>query len=527
MQNSIALDLNNSQARIHLINSNVMHFLGPRGTGKTQGGIGPRLMHLSSVMPRSQCVLASDTYDRLETVITGGVVSFLTTEMGLVEDQDFVVFKRPPANWIKPIIIPRKFDRAISFNTGFTVMCAGLFKDGSTNGIDAQSAIIDETKWVPESRMKSQLFKALRGQFRRWGRLPEYRSVWTFTDKYDGDIDWILDLRDKQDERLIQAVLTKAVQINEWRNKLALLVQTQASESTIYRLKAQIIEAERKLNLIRKELVYVCDAQPFENIDILGEKYYRDAKRDCESQEEYDVAILNKDPKKIKHPYYPDFTEANLYDQMDDIDQNKPLIISMDYNWRIVCVEIAQIGKRRGETFDTLNVVGSAHAEEPAAGIPEAIKNFDELMAGHRKRMVYYVYDNTAIGRDAGRKPLRDLVINELKAKKWKVKKVYIGSMTDHHSRFHKLQSWLTNRGLMAVMVNRHRADAVINSINRTGAITSAGKTKKDKKPETDMKIPARNAPHHSEAFDQLLCAVLERKMIKASTAKGTVIKGN
>jgi hypothetical protein len=52
-------------------------------------------------------------------------------------------------------------------------------------------------------------------------------------------------------------------------------------------------------------------------------------------------------------------------------------------------------------------------------------------------------------------------------------------------------------------------------SLQNAGAITSGGKTKKDKRPETDMNIPAEEATHHSEAFDQLCEGVLERKVIK------------
>ena len=75
-------------------------------------------------------------------------------------------------------------------------------------------------------------------------------------------------------------------------------------------------------------------------------------------------------------------------------------------------------------------------------------------------------------------------------------------------------------------MVNKYRADPLINSINRTGAITSSGKTKKNKKSETDMKIPAENAPHHTEAWDQVLCAVLEKKVIKPMGGRGALMRG-
>lgn len=527
MEKSNVVDLNKSQGRIHVINANVTHFLGPRATGKTQGGIGPRLLHLSKVMPRSQCVLYSDTFDRIEGVIVPAITSFLSNEMGIEEDRDFVVFKKPPPIWKKPIIEPRKYDRAITFNTGFVIIAGSAFKDGSVNGINAQSAIIDETKYVRKDRIKTQLYKALRGQFKKWGHLPEYRSVWTFTDKFEGDVEWILRLRDKQDNQLIKAVFTKGLEILQWKNELSELKSNRASDSTIYRHSLKIHEAETKLNRIRKELVYVCDADPFENIDILGEKYYRDAKRDCQSQEEYNVAILNKDPGKVEHPYYPDFDEDNQYEEMNDIQHDKPLIIAMDFNWRIVSMEIAQITKLPGSEVQSLNVIGSVHAVEPRAGIPECISLFDELMSGQHKRVVYFVYDTTIIAKDAGRDSLRDMVIKELKLRKWKVRRIYVKELLDHSTRFQKTKEWLSNKGSMPIKVNKYRGAPLINSINLCGAITSSGKTRKDKRPETNLKIPAENAPHHTEAFDILLCGVIEKGLIRPQRTTGGMLRGN
>jgi hypothetical protein len=47
----------------------------------------------------------------------------------------------------------------------------------------------------------------------------------------------------------------------------------------------------------RMDLVYYSDALPYENFENLGEKYFRDQKRDL-SAYEYEVAIENKDPDK-------------------------------------------------------------------------------------------------------------------------------------------------------------------------------------------------------------------------------------
>jgi hypothetical protein len=70
-------------------------------------------------MPRSQCLLFSDTYDRLETRIVPNIVGFLTEKMGLIEGVDFVKYKRPPEHWQKPLIPLDKYDRVISLLNRF------------------------------------------------------------------------------------------------------------------------------------------------------------------------------------------------------------------------------------------------------------------------------------------------------------------------------------------------------------------------------------------------------------------------
>ena len=76
-------------------------------------------------------------------------------------------------------------------------------------------------------------------------------------------------------------------------------------------------------------------------------------------------------------------------------------------------------------------------------------------------------------------------------------------------------QKYLTNTGQLAVRFNSGRTQPLRTSLQNAGAITSGGKTRKDKRPETDMNIPAEEATHHSEAFDQLCEGVLEHKVIK------------
>jgi hypothetical protein len=197
VDDSVQVNLHNSQALIQIINANVTYCAWQRAGGKTGGGIGPRVQRLSEIMPRSQCLLFSDTYDRPETRIVPNIISFLTDKMGLVEDVDFVKYKRPPENWQKPLIPLDKFDRVISFASGFCLCLVSLHVEGSANAFNAQAAIGDEVKFCDESEINTEVLPALRGAKEHFEHLPEYLSVWMFTDKFGPKIKWYLKKREK------------------------------------------------------------------------------------------------------------------------------------------------------------------------------------------------------------------------------------------------------------------------------------------------------------------------------------------
>ena len=125
--------LHDSQAMIQIINANTTYCAWARGGGKTGGGIGPRILRISEVMPRCQILLFSDTYERLETRIVPNIINFLQDKLGLVEDVDFVKYKKPPEHWAKPLIPLDKFEKVISFSSGMALCLVSLRVEGSAN----------------------------------------------------------------------------------------------------------------------------------------------------------------------------------------------------------------------------------------------------------------------------------------------------------------------------------------------------------------------------------------------------------
>lgn len=499
---------NENQALIHIVNANVTHCLWPRGEGKTSGGSGRRIIHLSQVMPRSQCIIYTDTFKRSEEVLIPNILNFISNEMGLIEGQDYVKFKKPPDHWVKPLIQPGKFDRVVSFATGFVLCCGASGEDGSVNGFNAQSAIIEETKFVNRKRIKSQLFKALRGSLKYFGHLPEYRSVWSFTDKFEGDIEWLLKMRDKQDVTIVNAVLS--LQLEVWR--LQKEMEQYTSTRTHYKYQKVITEKEQKLTGIRKELVYVSDGKPFANKEILGDKFYRDAKRDCDSLYEYETAILNRDPDKVQDTFYPALSrKRHQHRIMDDTDTNQPLITALDYQWRIIPLVVGQLGFLPGREYETLNIVNGIHTLHPDGGIKKTVNAFCDYYEHHQEKVVYYCFDHTAIAKRPEGDCWKDMAVKAWNNRGWIVIEVYIGRASLHDTRHEDIKNSMTAD---KVMFNEERAANPLSSIKMAGAKTVNRKTQKIKSGEKSTTNDPVKQTDYSEAFDMIVVGTLIQNKI-------------
>jgi len=502
--NSTQVNLHNSQGLIQVINANTTYCLWQRAGGKTGGGIGPRFVHLNNVMPRSQILLFSDTYDRLRKRIVPNITHFLTEKLGLIEGIDFVKYKKPPEHFEKPIIPLDDFENVISTSFGTSLCLVSLRVEGSANAYSAQAAIGDEVKYCDEQSINTEVIPALRGEAKRWQHLPEYLSVWMFTDKFGQNTKWLLAKRKKVDQEAVKAVYALQMQALQWEQEKA----QYSSSGTIAAYNKKIEEYTKAANEIRKNLLYVSEMKPYENKAAVGDRFFKIQRRIC-TPYEFNVAILNQDPDQVEQTFYPMFSSANKYAGLDDYNPELPFIVSMDYNFRIAPLPVAQVGKLPGSEYTTINFINALYTLYPE-GMKHAIKLFCEQYASHRCKEINYVFDHTAIGRNTLLTTYKDSFIQYFSEFGWIVHEHYIGEAPEHNEKYKELQEWLTNTADLAVRVNSIACEQLIKSIEQSPAIISNGITKKDKRTEKNPKFPAEDSTHFSDAFDMILIAVLQ-----------------
>lgn len=501
---SIEVDLLPSQADIITINANTTYCFWPRAGGKTTGGIGPLIQKLNEVMPRSQILIVTDTYERLENRVIPNIINFLTDKVGMLEDIDFVKYKKPPDHWDKPLIQLDKFARVISFASGMALCLVSLNVEGSANAFNAQAAIIDEAKYCKEEKINTEVIPALRGSSDKFGHLPEYLSKWYFTDKYSGKIKWLLKKRKLVDKEAVEIVRTLQNEVYRLEKEM----EEYTSQTTLNIFRKKIFDYQVKMDRIRKHLIYVSEMAPYENKPIVGDFYFKSQKRTC-STYEYDVAILNKDPDKVEHTFYPTLTNLNKYHSNKDYDITSPFFGAMDYNFRISPLPIAQCGGSPSFPQKTIRIINYFYELYPN-GIEDTVKAFCKFYDTHPKKVFHYIFDHTAIGRNPIKTTFKDTFIDAFKSCGWQVVEHYIGEAPEHDQKFEKIKAWLSKTGNDAVSINEDRCDQLILSLEQTPAMIVSGVTKKDKRTEKDLNFPAEDSTHGPDAFDQLLIGLIE-----------------
>jgi hypothetical protein len=147
-----------------------------------------------------------------------------------------------------------------------------------------------------------------------------------------------------------------------------------------------------------------------------------------------------------------------------------------------------------------------------AGGIDAAMKLWCDTFASHRDRVVYYVYDHTAIGRSPHGKSFKDRAREYLINNGWSVVEVYCGDAPDHDVKLEPINKWLLCQTDKAIRMNEARNEYLKNPL-KTDAILTGGKTKKDKSSEKSKKVPPEEATHYSDTFDQIVWGVLELEL--------------
>lgn len=310
------------------------------------------------------------------------------------------------------------------------------------------------------------------------------------------------------------------------------------------------------LRELRRSAFVVRRASTLENVDVLGEEYIRQMKRDLPPYT-FMVSILNVKIKKSNDGFYSnldiDHVHGYIPDEIDPLSQanfrtekatgiiggkkitsesyqpdlkelserndcrmdsdcinDLPLYLAFDYNANINTLVVGQVYQRDG--VETVNVIKSFYVKNERK-LRELVDDFSHYYAPKRavNRDVVYYYDATA--KQGASYALTDerfyqAVIKELERNGWNVTAIDMGVPEKHEVKHRIINNGLAGIEYPAIRINQPNNPDLIIALQLCEVSIGYQGFRKDKsqekKPETEDNLPLQQRTDFTDAFDSL-----------------------
>lgn len=310
------------------------------------------------------------------------------------------------------------------------------------------------------------------------------------------------------------------------------------------------------LRELRRSAFVVRRASTLENVDVLGEEYIRQMKRDLPPYT-FMVSILNVKIKKSNDGFYSnldiDHVHGYIPDEIDPLSQanfrtekatgiiggkkitsesyqpdlkelserndcrmdsdcvnDLPLYLAFDYNANINTLVVGQVYQRDG--LEAVNVIKSFYVKNERK-LRELVDDFSHYYAPKRavNRDVVYFYDSTA--KQGASYALTDeryyqAVIKELERNGWNVTAIDMGVPERHEVKHRIINNGLAGIEYPAIRINQPNNPDLIIALQLCEVSIGYQGFRKDKsqekKAETEDNLPLQQRTDFTDAFDSL-----------------------
>ena len=507
------LYFNFPQQRAMYIAAKDEYVVAGRGSGKTEGIIAPRLIRNVFAMPRSSGAIIGATYKQLLTRTLPSTFHALE-RMGYIRDRHYFVGRHPPKsyNFKTPYIDPFSYDHVVCWFNGSIQHLISQDRVGSTNSMSLDYLIGDEAKFLNFDRLKDETFQANRGNINYFKNCPwHHGQVFTTDMPTSQSAAWILDKVQEMDPELIRTIEQLFFHIHR-------LKQNPTSESS----KKRIASLSNDLALLRSKATLYLEFSALDNIEVLGEEFIRQMKRDLPPLV-FRTSILNERIRKVQDGFYSSLnSKVHYYDRFDnsrlddqgfdfekiqslgcrqdaDIANGQPLSIALDYGANINCLVVGQVIDN-----SELRFLKSFYVKTPRK-LKDVVSDFCDYYIYHPVKTVNFFYDATAIAQHPVMEySYKDEVIRVLQSRGWYVDEKYIGKPVAHKLKQFYWDLALKGQKYLFPTFNRFNCEYLILSMEQAGIIYGRNGFEKDKSKERDPEYPQEEATHISDAADTL-----------------------
>lgn len=512
---------NKPQRLTQLIGANTTVIVAGRRTGKTDSIAAPFVLRNMQRMPGSTGGIVVPTFKHgLTNTIPGLLAAW--KRWGFIEGIHYVVGRKPPKSFRQPIIDPKDYEHVISFYNGSVAVIISQDRPGSSNSLTLSWLLVDEAKFIDYAKLKDETLPANGGIKSYFGKHSFNHSIMILSDMPQTQKgSWFLHYRDKMDPELIKTIEATVYEI--WRIKERIRTLNARGATVPPYLKGYLRRLDRDLNKMRSVAVYYREYSSIENLQLLGENYIKQMKRDL-TPLTFQTSILCQRIGIAKDGFYSSMREGHKYDANDnqyldtlgydydfstldaradkDVDPDAPICIGMDYNANINWIVAGQPRDRR------LNVIKSFYVKFDRK-IPALVDDFCRYYVTHRNKTVVYYYDATALGSNyaVNDQDFHYNVVKEFERHGWRIESVYLGNPMHHDEKYLLINNAFAGKQRLMPFINRSNNEDLILAIQSAGVSNGRNGFRKDKSGEKLAESEEDLLEHRTDgtdAFDTL-----------------------
>lgn len=512
---------NEPQRLTQLIGANTTVIVAGRRTGKTDSIAAPFVLRNMQRMPGSTGGIVVPTFKHGLTNTLPGLFA-AWKRWGYIQGVHYVVGRKPPKSFARAIIEPSDYEHVISFYNGSVAVIISQDRPGSSNSLTLSWLLIDEAKFIDYERLKDETLPANGGIKSYFGKHSFNHSIMILSDMPQTQKgSWFLHYKEKMDEELIDTI--KATIYEIWKTKERVRRLKGEGKTVPKYLKSYLRTLDTNLNKMRSVAVYYKEYSSIENLQLLGENYIKQMKRDL-TPKTFQTSILCQRIGIAKDGFYSSMREGHKYNASDfeyldslgydfapeamdcradkDINPLAPICIGMDYNANINWIVAGQPEGRR------LNIIKSFYVKFERK-IPALIEEFCNYYAHHQNKTVVYYYDTTALGANyaVNEQDFHWVVCHEFEKRGWQVEDIYLGNPMRHDEKYLLINQGFAGKQRLMPFFNRQNNDDLILAIQTAGVVRGRNGFRKDKGGEKLDETEENLLEHRTDgtdAFDTL-----------------------
>ncbi len=514
---------NRPQLLTQLIAARTTVVVAGRRTGKTDSIAAPYALKMMQRMPGSTGGIVVPTFKHGLTNTLPGLFA-AWERWGFKKGIHYVVGRRPPKSFAKPITEPHDWEQIISFYNGSIAVILSQDRTGAANSLTLSWLLIDEAKFIDPVRLHKETFPANGGIKTHFSRHSFNHAVLILSDMPQSKKgSWFLEYEKDMRPEVIEAI--EAGVYEQWRLKQKVLELRQKGIEPPAYLRGHMRRLDANINRLRSVATYYREYSSVENVQLLGEQYLRDMKRDL-TPLTFQTSIMCRKIGIARDGFYSSMRESHKYNDSDfeyldtlnydytpgamdcradrDLDRFAPICIGMDYNANINWIVAGQPDERLGR----LNVLKSFYVKYDRK-IPALIAEFCRYYLHHKNKTVVFYYDTTALGSNyaVNNVDFRYTIIDEFRRYGWDVQPVPLGNPMHHHEKYHLINNAFAGKQRLTPYFNRQNNDDLILAIQSAAVARGSRGFRKDKSGEKlaeseDDRLELRT--DGTDAFDTL-----------------------